>query len=135
MISPYYINLQGKFGNRLEEYLNLGDLLSHMDRLGIWQTTATCLRTNVRESNRGLLEQLEATPGAKERVIPAFLAEEGAVVTDTQFGEAVTISFSLPEEGKGHLEATLIDRSNGRLSAVFTGEEFAAFPVERHKNS
>ena len=65
--------------------------------------------------------------------IPAFLAEEGAVITDTQFGEAVTISFSLPEEGKGHLEATLIDRSNGRLSAVFTGEEFAAFPVERHQ--
>ena len=75
MISPYYINLQGKYGNRMEEYLNLADLLSHMDRLGIWQTTATCLRTNIRESNRCLLEQLESTPGAKERVIPAFLAE------------------------------------------------------------
>ena len=64
--------------------------------------------------------------------IPAFLAEEGATINDTQFGEAVTIYFSLPEEGKGHLEATLIDRSNGRLSATFTGEEFAAFPVKRH---
>ena len=64
--------------------------------------------------------------------IPAFLAEEGATINDTQFGEAVTIYFSLPQEGKGHLEATLIDRSNGRLSATFTGEEFAAFPVERH---
>ena len=63
--------------------------------------------------------------------IPAFLAEEGATVTDTQFGEAVTIYFSLPQEGKGHLEATLIDRSNGRLSATFTGEEFAAFPIKR----
>ena len=63
--------------------------------------------------------------------IPAFLAEEGATVTDTRFGEAVTVCFSLPEEGKGHLEATLIDRSNGRLSATFTGEAFSAFPVKR----
>ena len=64
--------------------------------------------------------------------IPAFLAEEGATVTDTQFGEAVTVYFSLPEEGKGHLEATLIDRSNGRLCATFTGHEFAAFPKPRN---
>ena len=64
--------------------------------------------------------------------IPAFLAEEGATITDTAFGEAVTVYFSLPQEGRGHLEATLVDRSNGRLSATFTGEEFAAFPVKRH---
>lgn len=64
--------------------------------------------------------------------IPAFLAEEGATITDTAFGEAVTVSFSLPQEGRGHLEATLVDRSNGRLSATFTGEEFAPFPVDRH---
>ncbi|MBQ6840066.1 MAG: amidohydrolase family protein [Oscillospiraceae bacterium] len=75
MISPYYINLQGKYGNRMEEYIGLVDLLSHMDRLGIWQTTATCIRTNARESNLCLLEDLKNTPGAKGRVIPAFLAE------------------------------------------------------------
>lgn len=75
MTSPFYINLLGKYGNRMEEYLGLGDLLSHMDRLGIWQTTATCLRTNARESNRILLTDMEKTPGARERVIPAFLAE------------------------------------------------------------
>lgn len=63
--------------------------------------------------------------------IPALLAEEGATVTGTDFGEAVTVSFSIPQEGRGHLEATLIDRSNGRLSATFTGESFAPFPVER----
>ncbi len=62
--------------------------------------------------------------------IPAFLAEEGATVTDTAFGEAVTVSFSIPQEGRGHLEAALIDRSNGRLTATFTGEEFAPFPVK-----
>lgn len=75
MKSPYYVNLQGKFGNRMEEYLNLADLLSHMDRLGVWQTTATCQRVNAREANRELLLQLENTPGARERVIPAFMAE------------------------------------------------------------
>ena len=63
--------------------------------------------------------------------VPAFLMGEGATVTDTQFGEAVTVCFSLPQEGRGHLEAELIDRSNGRLEAVFTGEEWAPFPVER----
>jgi len=63
--------------------------------------------------------------------IPAFLAEEGATLTDTRFGEAVTVCFSIPQEGRGHLEATLIDRSNGRLSAVFTGEDWAAFPVKK----
>ncbi len=62
--------------------------------------------------------------------IPAFLAEEGASVTDTEFGEAVTVHFSIPQEGREHLEASLVDRSNGRLSAVFTDEEFAPFPVK-----
>lgn len=64
--------------------------------------------------------------------VPALLCEEGATITDTAFGEVVTVSFSLPQEGRGHLEATLIDRSNGRLSATFTGQEFAPFPVKRH---
>ena len=63
--------------------------------------------------------------------IPAVLAEEGASVTDTQFGEAVTVCFSIPQEGRGHLETTLVDRSNGRLEAVFTGEDWAAFPIPR----
>jgi len=63
--------------------------------------------------------------------VPAFLTDAGATVTDTQFGEAVDVYFSLPQEKRAHLETTLIDRSNGRLEAVFTGEEWAPFPVER----
>lgn len=96
MISPYYINLQGKYGNRKEEYLNLAALLSHMDRLGIWQTTATCLRTNARESNRILLADLENTPGAKERVIPAFLAEPHIYVSA---GEMEHLEMCLRDHG------------------------------------
>ena len=94
MISPYYINLMGKYGNRMQDYLNLGDLLSHMDRLGIWQTTATCLRGNVRESNRALLADLEKTPGAKERIIPAFLAEPHIYVSN---GEMEHLTMCLRE--------------------------------------
>ena len=63
--------------------------------------------------------------------IPAFLAEEGATATDTAFGESVTVCFSVPQEGRGHLEAAIVDRSNGWLEAVFTGEDWAAFPVPR----
>ena len=71
MISKYYVNLLGKYGNRLEEYLNVPDLLSHMDRLGIWQTTATCIRINAREANKALIADMEKTPAAKERATPA----------------------------------------------------------------
>lgn len=63
--------------------------------------------------------------------VPAFLTDAGATVTDTQFGEAVDVYFSLPQEKRAQLETTLIDRSNGRLEAVFTGEEWAPFPVDR----
>lgn len=63
--------------------------------------------------------------------IPALLAEYGATVVDTRFEEAVTVCFSLPKEGRGGLEAALTDRSAGRLSAVFTGEERVPCPVNR----
>ncbi len=63
--------------------------------------------------------------------LPAFLTERGAAVTDTRFGEAVTVCFSLPADGRGELEAALIDRSAGRLTAAFTGEAFTPFPVNR----
>lgn len=70
---------------------------------------------------------------AQYGMIPALLAEHSAHITDTQFGEAVTVCFSIPREGKGSLEAAVIDRSNGCLSASFTGEEWVPCPVERHK--
>lgn len=70
---------------------------------------------------------------AQYGMIPALLAEHSANITDTQFGEAVTVCFSIPREGKGSLEAAVIDRSNGRLSTTFTGEEWVPCPVERHK--
>ena len=63
--------------------------------------------------------------------VPAFLMEQGATVTDSVFEEAVTVRFTLPQEGRQTLEAALVDRSNGRLSALFTGEEWAPFPIAR----
>ena len=70
---------------------------------------------------------------AQYGMIPAILADHGATLTDTQFGEAVTVSFSIPREGRGSLEAAVIDRSNGRLTATFISEEWVPCPVERHK--
>ena len=70
---------------------------------------------------------------AQYGMIPAILADYGATLTDTQFGEAVTVCFSIPREGRGSLEAAVIDRSNGRLTATFMGEEWIPCPVERHK--
>lgn len=62
--------------------------------------------------------------------IPALLAEEGATLTHTQYADTVTVGFSLPVENRGHLEAALIDRSNGRLSATFTGELWLPHKIE-----
>lgn len=70
---------------------------------------------------------------AQYGMIPAILADYGATLTDTRFGEAVTVCFSIPREERGSLEAAVIDRSNGRLTAAFTGEEWIPCPVERHK--
>ncbi len=61
--------------------------------------------------------------------LPAFLAEQGAAVTDTRFEEAVTVCFCLPAAGRETLEASLTDRSAGRLTAQFKGEDFTPFPI------
>lgn len=82
MISPYYINLLGKYGNRFQDYATMEDLLAHMDRLGIWQTTATRHYGNSGECNQALLDDLERVPGAKERVIPAFVADPHIYITE-----------------------------------------------------
>ena len=104
MRSPFYCNINGKFGMGAYEkpdFPELSDLLKHMDRLGIWQTVA--YHSNARDlhpvfGNRFLLEDIAKTPGAKERVIPAFAANPAMLV------------------GKGemeHLEKHLADGSVG----------------------
>ena len=82
MVSPYYINLLGKYGNRFLDYATMEDLLSHMDRLGIWQTTATRHIGNSAECNQAMIHDLERVPGAKERIIPAFVADPHIYITE-----------------------------------------------------
>ena len=89
MQSPYYISLNGKYGSPVTDYLTLSDVLQDMDRLGIWQTTATCLRGNTLLSNRDLLRDIEETPGAKGRVIPAFYAEPYIFVSNGELEHLV----------------------------------------------
>ncbi len=86
MKSNYYLNINGKYGMGAyaqPDYPTLTDLLESMDRLGIWQTVAYHL--NARDlhpvfGNRFLLEDIEKTPGAKERIIPAFCANPAMLV-------------------------------------------------------
>jgi len=78
MKSNYYINVNGAFGMGAytkPEFPELKDLLAEMDRLGVWQTVAFHnLARDLHPSfgNRWLLEAIDQTPGAAERVIPAF---------------------------------------------------------------
>ena len=86
MKSPYYININGKYGlgaYAQPDYPTLEELLSGMDRLGIWQSVAYHL--NARDlhpifGNRFLFEDIEKTPGAKERIIPALAVNPAMTV-------------------------------------------------------
>ena len=86
MKSSYYLNVNGKYGMGAyaqPDYPTLPDLLASMDRLGIWQTVAYHL--NARDlhpvfGNNFLLEDIAKTPGAKERIIPAFCANPAMLV-------------------------------------------------------
>lgn len=76
MNSPYYIHLGARYGNiRNAEFSSLSDILAHMDRFGIGQTTATCIAGSPSVSNKQLLKDIAGIPGAPERVIPAFDAD------------------------------------------------------------
>lgn len=102
MRSPFYLNVNGKYGMGAyaqPDYPTLSDLLSSMDRLGIWQTVAYHL--NARDlhpvfGNRFLLEDIEKTPGAKERVIPAFCANPAMLVGN---GEMEALEECLEKSG------------------------------------
>lgn len=85
------------------DYPTLADLLASMDHLGIWQTVA--YHSNARDlhpvyGNRFLLEDLENTPGAKERVIPALAANPAMLV------------------GKGEMEHLVDCLASGKAACV-----------------
>ena len=106
MRSPFYLNINGKYGlgaYSQPDYPDLCDLLSEMDRLGIWQTVAYHL--NARDlhpvfGNRFLFEDIENTPGAKDRIIPALAANPAM------------------EVGKGELEYLEDCLKNGKAGCV-----------------
>ena len=53
-----------------------------------------------------------------------LLISFGANVSDTDFADNVSVSFSIPVEMFEKLNAELIDKSNGKYSAEKTGEKF-----------
>ena len=106
MKSPFYLNVNGKYGLGAYEkpdYDTLADLLAHLDRLGVWQTVA--YHSNARDlhpvfGNRFLMEDIEKTPGAKDRVIPAFAANPAMLM------------------GKGEMEHLVSHLADGTVGVV-----------------
>ncbi len=63
--------------------------------------------------------------------VPALLAQAGGTVTDTAFTDNVAVSFSLPEEALGGMQAALTERSAGQLTAQVTGTVMLPFKEEK----
>lgn len=57
----------------------------------------------------------------------AFLANEGAVVLDTQFTDEVTVVFRIKSDFLNELNKKLTELSNGRVSATIISENFCEF--------
>ena len=57
----------------------------------------------------------------------AFLANEGAVVLDTQFTDEVTVIFRIKSDFLNELNKKLTELSNGRVSATVISENFCEF--------
>ena len=72
MKSPYYVNLWGEIGPETAKYASVAALLTTLDELGIWQTTVSYTEGNAARANARLIQMIEETPGAAERVIPCF---------------------------------------------------------------
>lgn len=77
MIKEFF-NANGSFGYTAAarpEFPSASDLLLHMDRLGIHRSLVYHLQArdqNADEGNEALLKEIEACPGAKARLLPAF---------------------------------------------------------------
>ncbi len=87
----FYIDSTGFYGSGLHErpeLPELSDLLEELDRLGIWGAVTTGAQArdgDAFDGNRRLMEDIERTPGARDRIIPALtvspkcLCERGAM--------------------------------------------------------
>ena len=58
--------------------------------------------------------------------VAALIPERGGVLDDTQFGEAVTLSFHIAPDGLPALQKALADATCGECAALVTGERFFA---------
>ena len=57
----------------------------------------------------------------------AFLANEGAVILDTQFTDEVKVAFRIKSDFLNELNKKLTELSNGRVSATVVSENFCEF--------
>lgn len=63
--------------------------------------------------------------------IRLLVENQGGVITGTEYGADVVIAAMFAENAVAGFAAELTELTNGAVSAVETGEEFRAFPVER----
>lgn len=71
--------------------------------------------------------ELPCSYAMAERLKAEVTAVSG-VVTDTEYGAAVTVKALVPEENAGAFAAKITDVSNGSVSVKMTGEAFRAVP-------
>ena len=104
MKSPFYINVNGCYGQgpyARPDYTTLQEFLENMDRLGIGQ--AVVYHTLARDlhpvyGNRYLLDDIQNTPGAAERVIPALAVNPSMLAG---IGEMQSVTDSLEQHKAG----------------------------------
>ena len=71
---PFLFNVNGSFGcgnSSKPDYYNAAELIKQMDRLGVDRALVWHLPVG---SNEELMNQIESTPGASDRLIPAYTA-------------------------------------------------------------
>jgi predicted TIM-barrel fold metal-dependent hydrolase len=69
---PFLFNVNGSFGcgnSSKPDYYNAVELIEHMDRLGVDRSLVWRIPVG---SNEALLDDIVATPGASDRLIPAY---------------------------------------------------------------
>ena len=104
----FYIDTTGMYGtgsHEKPEFAALPDLIAEMDRLGIWGalTVNTVARdTHSDTGNRALMADIEAVPGAKDRIIPVF------AVAPKNFYETVTMEYLHEMFSSGRVGALVI---------------------------
>lgn len=111
----FYVDCTGFYGSgshEKPEFPELSDLLKEMDRLGIWASVVSNAQArdgNANYGNHRLMEDIEKTPGAGDRIIPAF------VVSPKCICESGTMEYTKEMLASGRVGALSVYPVTGRF--------------------